>query len=80
MIDQEMQRRKTYSGYIPPGRPKMWRDTILEELKADTDKKIRITAEGKDGSVGKSLTQLRFAIVDDLVKIKYLGKTNVIRV
>ena len=53
----------------------MWRDTVLEQLKADTEKKIKISAEGKDGSVGKSLTQLRFAIVDDLVKIKYLGES-----
>ena len=37
LIDQEMERRKTYSGYIPPGRPKGWRDSILELLKVSND-------------------------------------------
>ena len=73
VVDGEVDRKKTYSGYVPPGRPKQWRDMVMESLKTSTENKLRINLDNtKEGALGKALTEIRFAIVDDLVKIKHL--------
>ena len=72
VVDAEVERKKTYSGYLPPGRPKQWRDMVMESLKSSTEQKLRISVDSKEGALGRALTEIRFAIVDDLVKIKHL--------
>ena len=54
-IDQETSRRKTYSGFAPPGRPKEWRESVLESLKNTTEAKFRIEKKAGDGWLGGQL-------------------------
>ena len=43
----------------------------MESLKTTTEQKLKINlASTKEGALGKALTEIRFAIVDDLIKIK----------
>ena len=44
---------------------------VMESLKTTTEQKLKINlASTKEGALGKALTEIRFAIVDDLIKIK----------
>lgn len=75
MIDQEMERRKTYSGFSPPGRPKQWRENLLELLKNKTEDRIRLRGDvdkSQTGWLGKHLTQIRFHCVEELINVKHL--------
>ena len=75
LIDQEVARRKIYSGFAPPGRPKSWRENLLEILKHNTEGRIKLdpnTDKSQKGWVGKHLTKIRSSSVEDLINIKHL--------
>ena len=75
LIDQEVARRKIYSGFAPPGRPKSWRENLLEILKHNTEERIKLdpnTDKSQKGWVGKHLTKIRSSSVEDLINIKHL--------
>lgn len=70
-IDQETSRRKTYSGFNPPGRPKEWRESVLESLKASIEVKFRIEAKEGDGWLGGQLRKTGMQSVSDLIMLKH---------
>jgi len=75
MIDQEMERRKTYSGFSPPGRAKRWRENLLELLKGKTEDKIRLKTDvdrSQSGWLGKHLQHIKFLTVEELINVKHL--------
>ena len=75
LIDQEVARRKIYSGFAPPGRPKCWRENLLEILKHNTEERIKLPEnadKSQKGWVGKHLTKIRSSSVEDLINIKHL--------
>ena len=45
-------------------------------FQANTEKKIVIDTDGSEGSLGKCLMGMRAAIVEDLIKVKHLGKVT----
>ncbi|CBY39142.1 unnamed protein product [Oikopleura dioica] len=71
-IDQETSRRKTYSGFAPPGRPKEWRESVLESLKSTTEAKFRIEKTAGEGWLGGQLRKIGSDSVTELILLKHI--------
>ncbi|XP_073347703.1 exocyst complex component 3 [Pagrus major] len=75
-IDRRMVDRKKQSGFIPPGRPKRWKDKMFEVLEATVSTRIEgtqsVTREADKMWLVRLLEITRKYVLDDLIVVKNL--------
>ncbi|KAF3858948.1 hypothetical protein F7725_012149 [Dissostichus mawsoni] len=75
-IDRRMVDRKKQSGFIPPGRPKRWKDKMFEVLEGTVSTRIEgtqsVTREADKMWLVRLLEITRKYVLDDLIVVKNL--------
>ncbi|XP_061695444.1 exocyst complex component 3 isoform X1 [Syngnathoides biaculeatus] len=75
-IDRRMVDRKKQTGFIPPGRPKRWKDRIFEVLEGTVSTRIEgtqaVTREADKMWLVRLLEITRKYVLDDLIIVKNL--------
>lgn len=75
-IDRRMVDRKKQTGFIPPGRPKRWKDKMFEVLEATVSTRIEgtqsVTREADKMWLVRLLEITRKYVLDDLIVVKNL--------
>lgn len=75
-IDRRMVDRKKQSGFIPPGRPKRWKDKLFQVLEGTVSTRIEgtqaVTREADKMWLVRLLEIMRKYVLDDLVVVKNL--------
>uniref|UniRef100_A0A3Q3XM88 Exocyst complex component 3 n=1 Tax=Mola mola TaxID=94237 RepID=A0A3Q3XM88_MOLML len=75
-IDRRMVDRKKQTGFIPPGRPKRWKDKMFEMLEATVSTRIEgtqsVTREADKMWLVRLLEIKRKYVLDDLIVVKNL--------
>ncbi|XP_070700627.1 exocyst complex component 3 [Pempheris klunzingeri] len=75
-IDRRMVDRKKQSGFIPPGRPKRWKDKMFEVLEGTISTRIEgtqsVTREADKMWLVRLLEITRKYVLDDLIVVKNL--------
>lgn len=75
-IDRRMVDRKKQTGFIPPGRPKRWKDKMFEVLEATVSIRIEgtqsVTREADKMWLVRLLEITRKYVLDDLIVVKNL--------
>ncbi|XP_060899900.1 exocyst complex component 3 [Labrus mixtus] len=75
-IDRRMVDRKKQSGFIPPGRPKRWKDKMFEVLEGTVSTRIEgtqsVTRENDKMWLVRLLEITRKYVLDDLIVVKNL--------
>lgn len=75
-IDRRMVDRKKQTGFIPPGRPKQWKDKMFEVLEATVSTRIEgtqsVTREADKMWLVRLLEITRKYVLDDLIVVKNL--------
>ncbi|XP_061653402.1 exocyst complex component 3 [Phyllopteryx taeniolatus] len=75
-IDRRMVDRKKQTGFIPPGRPKRWKDRMFEVLECTVSTRIEgtqaVTREADKMWLVRLLEIMRKYVLDDLIIVKNL--------
>uniref|UniRef100_H2Z4Q2 Exocyst complex component Sec6 n=1 Tax=Ciona savignyi TaxID=51511 RepID=H2Z4Q2_CIOSA len=75
--DMKMQEQESHSGFLPPGRPKRWREKSMETLKRAVEDRVESdvydTREQDKMWLVRHLEILRRSVLDDLRVVKFLG-------
>ncbi|KAL2097003.1 hypothetical protein ACEWY4_006210 [Coilia grayii] len=76
IIDNRMLDRQKQTGFIPPGRPKRWKDRMFQELKETVSRRIEGTqSETRDSDkmwLVRQLELTRKYVLDDLMVVRNL--------
>uniref|UniRef100_A0A8P4G793 Exocyst complex component 3 n=1 Tax=Dicentrarchus labrax TaxID=13489 RepID=A0A8P4G793_DICLA len=82
-IDRRMVDRKKQTGFIPPGRPKRWKDKMFEVLEGTVSTRIEgtqsVTREADKMWLVRLLEITRKYVLDDLIVVKNLMLTGSIK-